>query len=153
MSTPLTNRYWKLKLNTHKQLGYKIILYSLIHGAMGNLLCWYPFAQRLHVSPVTPSLHGHWPVVWLQVFPRAPTGWQSHPRRSQKFMVQIWSQFPVYNKHLWTNKYHMTKTAYESYIFSYNNILIIMSRIVKKVSLLIFINTLLKHMYSYGSTA
>lgn len=28
--------------------------------------------------PVTPSLQGHWPVVWLQVWPAAPTGWQSH---------------------------------------------------------------------------
>lgn len=27
--------------------------------------------------PVTPSLQGHWPVVWLHVLPAAPTGWQS----------------------------------------------------------------------------
>lgn len=45
---------------------------------MGERLCWKPFAQRLQVSPVTPSLQGHWPVVWLHVFPAAPTGWQSH---------------------------------------------------------------------------
>ncbi len=50
----------------------------LIHGAMVERLCWYPFAQRLHVSPVTPSLHGHWPVVWLQTVPDEPTGWQLH---------------------------------------------------------------------------
>lgn len=26
---------------------------------------------------MTPSLQGHWPVVWLHVLPAAPTGWQS----------------------------------------------------------------------------
>lgn len=49
-----------------------------MQGAMGDRLCWNPLAQRLQVSPVTPSLQGHWPVVWLHVFPAAPTGWQSH---------------------------------------------------------------------------
>lgn len=35
----------------------------LMQGAMGDRLCWYPLAQRLHVIPVTPSLQGHCPVV------------------------------------------------------------------------------------------
>lgn len=48
-----------------------------MQGATGERLCWYPLAQRLHVMPVTPSLQGHWPVVWLHVLPAAPTGWQS----------------------------------------------------------------------------
>ncbi len=56
------------------------MIYLLMHGAMGDLLCWYPLEHLLQVIPVTPSLHGHWPVVWLQVFPRAPTGWHSHPK-------------------------------------------------------------------------
>ena len=34
--------------------------------------------------PVTPSLQGHCPVVWLQVLPAAPTGWQSHAVRKQR---------------------------------------------------------------------
>lgn len=50
---------------------------SLMQGATGERLCWKPLAQRLQVRPVTPSLHGHCPVVWLQVLPAAPTGWQS----------------------------------------------------------------------------
>lgn len=49
-----------------------------MQGAMGDRLCWYPLAHRLHVIPVTPSLQGHCPVVWLQVRPDAPTGWHSH---------------------------------------------------------------------------
>ena len=59
----------------------------LMQGAIGDRLCWYPLAQRLHVVPVTPSLHGHWPVVWLHVRPDAPTGWHSHsvtPNQSMK---------------------------------------------------------------------
>lgn len=48
-----------------------------MQGATGERLCWKPLAQRLQVRPVTPSLHGHCPVVWLQVLPAAPTGWQS----------------------------------------------------------------------------
>lgn len=48
-----------------------------MQGATGERLCWYPLAQRLQVMPVTPSLQGHWPVVWLHVLPAAPTGWQS----------------------------------------------------------------------------
>lgn len=44
---------------------------------MWERLCWYPFVHLLQFTPVTPSLHGHCPVVWLHVFPRAPTGWQS----------------------------------------------------------------------------
>lgn len=48
-----------------------------MQGATGDRLCWKPLAQRLQVRPVTPSLHGHCPVVWLQVLPAAPTGWQS----------------------------------------------------------------------------
>lgn len=51
--------------------------HSLTQGATGERLCWKPGAQRLQVRPVTPSLQGHWPVVWLQVLPAAPTGWQS----------------------------------------------------------------------------
>lgn len=48
--------------------------HSLTQGATGERLCWKPGAQRLQVRPVTPSLQGHWPVVWLQVLPTAPTG-------------------------------------------------------------------------------
>lgn len=48
--------------------------HSLTQGATGERLCWKPGAQRLQVRPVTPSLQGHWPVVWLQVLPAAPTG-------------------------------------------------------------------------------
>lgn len=55
-----------------------------MQGAMGERLCWKPLAQRLQVTPVTPSLHGHWPVVWLHVFPAAPTGWQSHAEEAEK---------------------------------------------------------------------
>lgn len=46
----------------------------LIHGAICDRLCWYPLAHRLHVKPVTPSLHGHCPDVWLQVLPDEPIG-------------------------------------------------------------------------------
>jgi hypothetical protein len=49
-----------------------------MHGAMGDPLCWYPLAHLLHSRPVTPSLQGHWPDVWLQILPEAPTGWQLH---------------------------------------------------------------------------
>ena len=49
-----------------------------MQGATGERLCWYPLAHWLHVSPMTPSLQAHCPVVWLQVLPEAPTGWQSH---------------------------------------------------------------------------
>lgn len=52
-----------------------------MQGAIGERLCWYPLAQRLQVTPVTPSLQGHCPVVWLQVRPDAPTGWHSHSDR------------------------------------------------------------------------
>ena len=34
-------------------------------------------AHRLHVRPVTPGLHWHWPLVMLHVRPDEPTGWQS----------------------------------------------------------------------------
>lgn len=51
--------------------------YSLMQGAIWERLCWYPLAHRLHVMPTTPSLHGHCPDAWLQVFPEAPIGWQS----------------------------------------------------------------------------
>jgi len=34
-----------------------------IHGATGDRLCWKPSVHRLQVRPVTPSLHGHCPVV------------------------------------------------------------------------------------------
>ena len=64
----------------------------LMQGAIGDRLCWYPLAQRLHVVPVTPSLHGHWPVVWLHVRPDAPTGWHSHsvtPNQSMKHNTHI----------------------------------------------------------------
>lgn len=52
--------------------------YLLMHGAMCDRLCWYPRAHRLHVKPVTPSLQGHCPEVWLHVLPDDPIGWQSH---------------------------------------------------------------------------
>ena len=52
--------------------------YSRTQGAICDRLCWYPLAHLLQVSPVTPSLQGHCPVVWLQVTPDAPIGWQSH---------------------------------------------------------------------------
>lgn len=58
-------------------------MYSLMQGAICDRLCWYPLAQRLHVMPMTPSLQGHCPVAWLQVFPEAPTGWQSHAAKKQ----------------------------------------------------------------------
>lgn len=48
----------------------------LMHGAICDLLCMYPLAHLSHVIPVTPSLQGHWPVVWLHVFPDAPIVWQ-----------------------------------------------------------------------------
>lgn len=48
------------------------------------MLCWYPFAHWLHCKPVTPSLQGHCPVVWLQVRPNEPTRWQSHSENNQK---------------------------------------------------------------------
>jgi hypothetical protein len=44
------------------------------HGAIGERLCWYPAEHRLHVSPATPGLHGHWPVVILHERPNDPTG-------------------------------------------------------------------------------
>jgi len=57
---------------THRQLHW------LMHGARGDRLCWKSAAHRLHVRPVTPSLHGHWPDVWLQLALSDPTRWHSH---------------------------------------------------------------------------
>jgi hypothetical protein len=42
-----------------------LTVYLLVHGAIGDRLCWYPLEHLLHVRPITPSLHGHCPVVWL----------------------------------------------------------------------------------------
>ena len=53
-----------------------------MHGATRERVCWYPLAHRLHFFPVTPSLHGHWPVVGSHIFPAAPTGW--HPQATQR---------------------------------------------------------------------
>lgn len=66
----------------------------LMHGAIWLLLCWYPLAHLLHVTPVTPSLQGHCPVVWLQVLPDAPTGWQSHAESKQTESKQDCLQLP-----------------------------------------------------------
>lgn len=65
--------------------------HSLTQGATGERLCWKPGAQRLQVRPVTPSLHGHWPVVWLQVLPAAPTGWQSQAE-GRKAQLGVWGR-------------------------------------------------------------
>lgn len=51
----------------------KLIFLENVQGATLERVCWYPFAQRLHFFPVTPSLHGHCPVVGLQNFPADPT--------------------------------------------------------------------------------
>lgn len=65
---------------------------SLMQGAMCDLDCWYPLAQRLQVIPVTPSLQGHWPLVWLQVFPEAPIGWQSQAATQDTYPIKILEQ-------------------------------------------------------------
>jgi len=59
----------------------------LMQGATGDRLCWYPRPHRLHVRPVTPSLHEHWPVVWLHDWSRAPTGWQSHATQTTQHII------------------------------------------------------------------
>lgn len=40
--------------------------------------------------PVTPSLHGHCPVVWLHVRPEAPTGWHSHSENVSNETRAFW---------------------------------------------------------------
>lgn len=60
------------------RLIYRNTWHSLVQGDAGEFVWWYPCWHRLHVVPVTPSLHWHCPVVWLQVFDREPIGWHSH---------------------------------------------------------------------------
>lgn len=54
-----------------------------MQGATVDLLWVYPLAHRLQVVPVTPSLQGHWPFVWLQVNPEEPTGWHSQATKKE----------------------------------------------------------------------
>lgn len=49
-----------------------------MQGRRGDRPCLNPGAQRLHLRPVTPSRHRHWPEVWLHQWPTAPRGWQWH---------------------------------------------------------------------------
>ena len=55
-----------------------------MQGTIGLLVFLYPSAHLSHCLRVTPSLHGHWPVVWSQIFPMDPCGWQLHATKNKR---------------------------------------------------------------------
>lgn len=63
------------------------VLDLLMQGRRGDFPCLYPGAQRLHLRPVTPSRHRHWPDVWLHHRPTAPNGW--HWQAVEKWRLVI----------------------------------------------------------------
>lgn len=67
--------------------GSSSILILLLHGSVFDFVCLQPSLQLLHIRPVTPSLQGHCPVAWSQIFPLDPCGWQSHSKNDKNLDI------------------------------------------------------------------
>ena len=53
----------------------------LIQGTIGFFVVSYSAAHLSQALRVTPSLHGHCPVIWSHTLPMDPCGWQLHAKK------------------------------------------------------------------------